>query len=349
MTRPLRIGYLPLTDSALLHVAAAKGFDREQGLAFELKRETSWANLRDKLAFGFYDAAHMLAPAVLASALGLDGFRAPMIGAAALGLDGNAISVSPALAVEISGDPQTSAQKLASLIAARVTSGGKPLRFAHVFPWSLHHYQLLLWLRLGGIAPEAVSLTVTPPPLMPESMEAGYIDGFCAGAPWNTVSQQRGASRILFPCVALARDCPEKALAFPREAAEAAPEIPLAAARVLRRAALWGEANRAEFFAIIAAALAPDLPEAMVRPALEAGWLRLDAAATGLSPIQADFLLELLAFAGQAEANERNRVLARAAFWASEAAPPPAPQLLGRRFSGGTVAALLAAQVPPAA
>ena len=67
MTRSLRIGYMPLTDAGLLLVAAAKDFDREEGLRFELAPEPSWANLRDKLALGIYDAAHMLAPAVVAS------------------------------------------------------------------------------------------------------------------------------------------------------------------------------------------------------------------------------------------------------------------------------------------
>jgi len=327
----LRIGYLPLTDAALLHVAVAKAFDREEGLAFELTRETSWANLRDKLAFGFYDAAHMLAPAVIASALGLEGFCIPMIGAAALGLDGNAISVSPALAEEICGNPETSARKLAELFAKRE----KPLRFAHVFPWSMHHYQLLLWLRLGGVA-EGVSLTVTPPPLMPESIERGHIDGFCVGEPWNRFSQQRGASKTLFPCVALMRDCPEKVLAFPRQTAEANPDIPKAAARALRRAALWGEANRDDFHRIVADSLAPDLPEEAVRPALDAGWLRLDAAATGLSALQADFVLALLAFAGQARFDDATRKPAHAAFWTSEQAPP-APILLGRAYAGGAL------------
>ena len=36
MTQHLRIGYMPLTDAGLLFVAAAKGFDREEGLLFEL-------------------------------------------------------------------------------------------------------------------------------------------------------------------------------------------------------------------------------------------------------------------------------------------------------------------------
>ena len=203
--------------------AAAKHFDREEGLRFELTPEPSWANLRDKLALGIYDAAHMLAPAVVASTLGVNGFPAPMIGAVALGLDGNAISVAPALAAalrqRVSGhpaDPSDTARALAEVIAERKRAGLPPLRFAHVFPFSSHHYQLRLWLRTGAIEPSDVQLTVTPPPLMQQSITGGYIDGFCVGEPWNSLAQRAGVAEILHPCRALAADCPEKVLAFRR-------------------------------------------------------------------------------------------------------------------------------------
>jgi NitT/TauT family transport system ATP-binding protein len=261
VTRLLRIGFMPLSDAGLLCVAAAKGFDREEGLRFELTPEPSWANLRDKLALGIYDAAHMLAPAVVASALGTDGFPAPMIGAVALGLDGNAISVAPAMAValreKLSGDPadpRRTGAALAQVVAERAAQGLPPLRFAHVFPYSAHHYQLRLWLRAGGADPDGVRLTVTPPPLMQQAITGGYIDGFCVGEPWNTLAQQSGVAEILHPCRDLTANCPEKVLAFRALEALREPELPRAAARAVRRAALWGEAeeNRVEFCRIVA-------------------------------------------------------------------------------------------------
>ena len=49
MTKRLRIGYVPLTDAALLHVAKAQHFAAARELDIELVAETSWANIRDKL------------------------------------------------------------------------------------------------------------------------------------------------------------------------------------------------------------------------------------------------------------------------------------------------------------
>ena len=349
MTRTLRIGYIPLFDAGLLFVAAACGFDEAEGLKFELFREASWANLRDKLALGIYDAAHMLAPAVLASALGLEGFdgpiSVPMLAAAALGLDGNAISVSPALAEAIAqqlaafdgdrADPAATSRAMAQIVATRAAQYYAPMRFAHVFPYSAHHYQLRLWLQAGGGNPDAVRLMVTPPPLMQASLSGGYIDGFCVGEPWNTLAQQAEAAEILHPCRALVKNCPEKVLAFPRETGLREPETLQAAARAVRTAAAWGEApeNKQEFAEIIAGELGGDVTPAMLSqvlsPAENGPWLRLDAAAAALAPAQALWLYVQMALAGQTEASEAGAAAAMAAFLPQQAENVRLPELTG--------------------
>ena len=99
MTAPLQItaGFMPLLDSALLVVAKEMGFAAEQGLDLRLVRESSWANIRDRLAVGHFDVAHMLAPMPIACNLGLTPLAAPTIAPMALGLGGNAVTVSTAL------------------------------------------------------------------------------------------------------------------------------------------------------------------------------------------------------------------------------------------------------------
>jgi two-component system, oxyanion-binding sensor len=348
MTRPLRIGYMPLTDAGLLFVAAAKGFDREQGLAFDLVAETSWANLRDKLAVGVYDAAHMLAPAVVASILGLDGFMAPMIGAVALGLDGNAISVAPKLAATIRAkltgdpsDPAATARALAEIVAERRGKDLPALRFAHVFPFSTHHYQLRSWMRLGAVDPEGVRLTVTPPPLMGESLRGGYVSGFCVGEPWNSLARDAGDAEILHPCRDLMSDCPEKVLAFRADSAREDRETPRAAARAIRRAALWGEdkENTREFCGLIAAGLGAGVTPDMIAAALgnegqSMPWLRLDSASTALDGMQALWLYVLIAAHGQAAVSDEFSARARDAFWPHDGAPaaPSAPAFFAGPF-----------------
>src|SRR4029453_2863622 len=68
----LRIGFIPLTDCAVLAVAMEKGFFRRHGVEVTLSREASWASIRDKVALGALDAAQMLAGMPLAAAVGSD-------------------------------------------------------------------------------------------------------------------------------------------------------------------------------------------------------------------------------------------------------------------------------------
>ena len=75
----LRLGFIPLNDCAPLVVAAERGLFEDEGLSVSLSREASWANVRDKVAVGLLDGAHMLGPMPIASTLGLSGPVTPMI------------------------------------------------------------------------------------------------------------------------------------------------------------------------------------------------------------------------------------------------------------------------------
>ena len=218
MTRRLRVGYVPLTDAALLHVAKAQHFAAARGVEIELVADTSWANIRDKLVAGHFDAAHMLAPAAIAVSLGIDQIEAPLVAPVALGLNDNAITVSKALfqtlRQEAQGevaDPRVTAEALARIVARRRETGEAPLTFGHVFPFSSHHYQLRLWLRAGRLDPdEDVRLVVVPPPFMVWTLRKGQLDGFCVGEPWNSLAVAAGAGTILHQGPDIVRDCPER-------------------------------------------------------------------------------------------------------------------------------------------
>jgi NitT/TauT family transport system ATP-binding protein len=217
----LRIGFIPLADAAALTIAVDKGFSAAEGLAIDLVREVSWSNVRDKLNIGLFDAAHLLAPLAIASSLGVGHLKMPLIVPMMLGLNGNAITVSPGLHEALAGaavgdlaDPVSSARALARVIAARRTRGEEVLTFGMTFPFSTHNYQLRLWMAAGGINPdEDVRLVVLPPPYMVDSLASRQVDGFCVGAPWNSLAVELGVGRILhFGCDIIAR-APEKVLA----------------------------------------------------------------------------------------------------------------------------------------
>jgi ABC-type nitrate/sulfonate/bicarbonate transport system substrate-binding protein len=259
---PLRIGFIPLVDAAALVVAVDRGFAAEEGLDVTLVREVSWSNVRDKLNLGLFDAAHLLAPVAIASSLGLGHIKVPIVAPLTLGVNGNAITVSPALHAAImdriqgdATDPMATARALAGVVEARRRAGREPLTFAMTFPFSTHNYQLRFWMAAGDVNPDDdVRLVVLPPPLMVDSLASGQVDGFCVGAPWNSVAVDRGVGEILHLVSDLLVRAAEKVLAMRQAWASDHPSTAAALIRACRRGANFVEApeHRDETVAILA-------------------------------------------------------------------------------------------------
>ena len=259
----LRIGFIPLADATALLVAADKGFAAAEGLDLELVREVSWSNIRDKLNIGLFDAAHLIAPVAIASSLGLGHVKVPIIAPFGLGVNGNAITVSPALHQAIAQaaegdvlDPMVTAKALARVVAQRKARQQEPLTFGMTFPFSTHNYHLRFWMAAGGVDPdEDVRLVVLPPPYMVESLQNRHVDGFCVGAPWNSVAVDLGIGHILhFVSEILARAA-EKILGVRQQWADENPDVLMRLVRAHAKAADFVEDadNRDEVAALLAA------------------------------------------------------------------------------------------------
>jgi NitT/TauT family transport system ATP-binding protein len=258
----LRIGFIPLCDAAALLIAVDKGFCRETGLNVELVREVSWSNVRDKLNIGLFDAAHLLAPVAIASSLGLGHVKVPILAPFNLGINGNAITVSPDLHAALKAatdgdiaDPMVSARALAGVIAERKRKGEEPVTFGMTFPFSTHNYHLRFWMAAGGVDPdEDVRLVVLPPPYMVESLANKHVEGFCVGAPWNSVAVDLGIGFILHFVSDILASAAEKVLAVRSTWAQENPDTLAALVRAHSRAADYIEdvANRAEVCALLA-------------------------------------------------------------------------------------------------
>lgn len=272
MTR-LIIGFIPLLDCATLVAAAERGFAAEEGLELTLVRETSWANIRDRLIVGQFDAAHMLGPMAVASTLGIGHVRVPIIAPCALGLGGNAIAVSVRLWEQMrregtaSGSPpRIQGVALKRVLAARLREDLGPLTFGMVYPFSCHNYELRYWLAASGVDPDRdVRLVVIPPPLLGDAMRAGQIDGFCVGEPWSSAAVDSGLSVIISSTAAIWPLSPEKVLGCRAEWAEGHRAELAALIRALYRAALWCERpeNHAELAMLLSeprhVGISPDL------------------------------------------------------------------------------------------
>ncbi|MHB8816409.1 MAG: CmpA/NrtA family ABC transporter substrate-binding protein [Steroidobacteraceae bacterium] len=261
MTR-LVIGFIPLLDCAPLVAASERGFAAEEGLELTLVRETSWANIRDRLIVGHFDAAHMLGPMTVASTLGLGHVRVPMVAPCSLGLGGNAIAVSLRLWKQMAREgaaagspPKVQGIALKRVLTVRAWEDLKPLTFGMVYPFSCHNYELRYWLAAAGVDPDRdVRLVVIPPPLLGDAMRAGQIDGFCVGEPWSSVAVASGLATIVSSTAAIWPLSPEKVLGCRAEWAEAHGAELSALIRALYRAAEWCERpeNHAELATLLA-------------------------------------------------------------------------------------------------
>lgn len=256
----LKLGFVPLVDTAPLVVAKERGFFAEAGLEVELSREAAWASIRDKVAVGALDGAQMLAPLPLAMTTGASPIQVAMVAGMALNLGGNTITLARGLWERLSALDPAAAQRrpLPAALLKRVidddrAAGRPPLVFATVYPFSPHSYELKLWLLSGGIDPERdVRLVVVPPPQMVGHLSAGNVIGFCVGEPWGSAAARLGLGRVVVTSPDIFAGRAEKVFAVTRTWAETHPDTHLAVIEALIAAARWCDDNRAETAELLA-------------------------------------------------------------------------------------------------
>jgi nitrate/nitrite transport system substrate-binding protein len=100
-----------------------------------------------------------------------------------------------------------------------------------------------------------VLLSVTPPPQMPATMEAGTINGYCVGEPWNQQAVFKGIGVPVVTDLEIWKNNPEKVFGVTRAWAEKNPNTHVAVVKALIRACMWLDesmANRMEAVKILA-------------------------------------------------------------------------------------------------
>ena len=211
----LELGYIPLLDCIALLWAEHKGYFNQYGLQVNLVKETSWASLRDRLAFGFLDAAHCLSAMLPAAAAGHS--HLPVVLKAPLVLSQNRafISLSQQLCYALDIHPQDSVQQSSAKVVNAIQQG-KSIQFAHVFQQSIHHYLLREWLALTDPdLAKHIRFSALPPPDMVKAISTQQIDGFCVGEPWNIQAQVEGYSHVVADSQNLIpHNIPDKVLAI---------------------------------------------------------------------------------------------------------------------------------------
>ena len=270
----LTFGFIKLTDMAPLAIAKELGYFRDEGLFVTVEAQSNWKNILDRVIDGQLDGAHMLAGQPVAAGAGF-GRQAQLITPFSMDLNGNGITVSnevwdkmkPNLRMDDSGKPAhpISAEALAPVVE-EYRNAGKPFKMGMVFPVSTHNYELRYWLAAAGLNPgfytadniqgqvdADVLLSVTPPPQMPATLEAGTIYGYCVGEPWNQQAVFKGIGVPVVTNFDIWKNNPEKVFALRADFATKYPNTTKAITKALIRAGRWLDdpANRAKAVGIL--------------------------------------------------------------------------------------------------
>ena len=262
----LTFGFIKLTDMAPIAIAYENGYFEDEGLYVTIEAQANWKVLLDGVIDGRLDGAHMLAGQPLAATIGY-GTKAHIITPFSMDLNGNGITVSndiwkqmkPNIPKMEDGRPvhPIKADYLKPVVDA-YREEGKPFNMGMVFPVSTHNYELRYWLAAGGIHPgfyaphkgdtsgqidaEAL-LSVTPPPQMPATLEAGTIYGYCVGEPWNQQAVFKGIGVPVITDYEIWKNNPEKVFGITAEFAEKYPNTTTRLVRAMIRAAIWLDEN----------------------------------------------------------------------------------------------------------
>ncbi len=261
----LKFGFIKLTDMAPLAIAYEKGYFEDEGLYVELEAQANWKVLLDRVITGELDGAHMLAGQPLGATIGF-GTQAHIITALSMDLNGNGITVSNDVWKEMKKHiPHENGKPVHPIkadylkpVVEQFKSEGEPFKMGMVFPVSTHNYELRYWLAAGGIHPgyyaphkgdisgqlEADAfLSVTPPPQMPATMEAGTIHGYCVGEPWNQQAVFKGIGVPVITDYQIWKNNPEKVFGVSKAWADKYPQTHIGVVKAMIRAANWLDDN----------------------------------------------------------------------------------------------------------
>ena len=230
----LRLGYLPITDSAPLLVAHGLGFFKEEGLKVKRPlRVRSWAALMESFLTGKFNLTHMLLPMPVWMRFKS---RVPVKVLAWNHTNGSAMTV-----------------RGGSDLTDFSTLGGSHVAVPHWY--SIHNVMLQMALRHYGLtpviqphekplAPNEVNIFVLPPPEMPAALAGRKVDGYIVAEPINAISEVKTGARIMRFTGDMWKNHPCCVVVMPEKTIGAHPAFAQRAMNAIVRAQLWITQNR---------------------------------------------------------------------------------------------------------
>jgi bicarbonate transport system substrate-binding protein len=194
-TDTVRLGYIPIFESAPLVIAKEKGFFEKHGLKnAQVIKQSSWGAARDNVEIGSSGGGidggqwQMPMPHLISEGLITKGnVKIPMYVLLQTSTQGNGIAIANKRAdgTELLGKGIGLKADGSLSFIKELKAKGNPFTAAYTFPAANQELWIRYWLAAGGINPdEDVKLIAVPPAQTVANMKVGTMDGFSTGDPW---------------------------------------------------------------------------------------------------------------------------------------------------------------------
>lgn len=272
-TTKVKLGYIPIVESAAIIIAQEKGFFAKYGMTeVEVSKQANWASARDNVTIGSAGGGidggqwQMPMPHLISEGIITNGQKVPMYVLAQLNTQGNGIAISgihagKGFGVDISG--------AADYVKGFQSNQGRKFKAAHTFPNVNQDFWIRYWFAAGGIDPDTdIDLLAVPPAETVQGMRNGTMDAFSTGDPWpyrivaDDVGFMAGLTHEMWAFH------PEEYLALRADWVDANPKATKALLKGLMEAQQWCDNpdNRAELVQITAGRNYFNIPPEILTP-----------------------------------------------------------------------------------
>lgn len=203
-TPRIKLGYIPIVESAPLVIAKEKGFFAKYGMTeVEVSKQANWASARDNVVIGSQGGGidggqwQMPMPHLITEGIITNGQKLPMYVLAQLNTQGNGIAISRSQEGHGLGLDITNAADYVKNFSA---TNGRKFKAAHTFPNVNQDFWIRYWFAAGGVDPDKdIELLAVPPAETVQGMRNGTMDAFSTGDPWpyRIIAEDIGAMAAL--------------------------------------------------------------------------------------------------------------------------------------------------------
>jgi bicarbonate transport system substrate-binding protein len=278
-TTAVKLGFIPIVESASMIIAQEKGFFAKYGMTdVELSKQANWASARDNVTIGSEGGGidggqwQMPMPHLISEGIITNGQKVPMYVLAQLVTQGNGIAIS---GIHAGKGLHLDISNAAEYIKSFPANQGRKFKAAHTFPNVNQDFWIRYWFAAGGVDPDSdIDLLAVPPAETVQGMRNGTMDAFSTGDPWpyRIVADDIGFMAALTHQVWEFH--PEEYLALRADWVDANPKATKALLKAIMEAQQWCDQpeNRAELVQITSGRNYFNVPVDVLTPPYEGSY-----------------------------------------------------------------------------